>query len=481
MRSRNDLKIWVESLDVIESGVYREQFLRPYVTEVKGGIIESIEERYAKARRFTPSILAEIANQFIVPDYRTRGIIEIPQGWGSRRGRFILTLMIEMGTGDRIKQVVLGYTDSVGFTTRNIDRDMEFYVNNTFLLKESMVRTSSGRAERMYVPLHTNDVLSDRDNAGLRKRGPQMYTMRPEDVYSALDSEQTIDLVDDLTDLRTTLSKNAIKSSTSNRLGSQFMAKVLHSRQRALENEEYAKSAVDINATAQGYVQESYASDDIFLRTISNIRGLSTTVDNFTFKDLLVIDPDAEDRTNPMRLDNEAKAMTAFQDESNVLDGEEEEDRIAALVGIAVPALMLECGIHQISFQVHNQEIGGEWSFLPANARSFVKKMDVAPFIDRFEERLIDELLVPITGGGRYDIGLDLHCRAFGEVDFTMFWDGRNQGRYVIPVFTNSLASPIVTDTRDDVRKMSRNFNDLFDHFLSADLVNTNKGRDFGF
>jgi hypothetical protein len=477
---RQDLKIWVEELNIVESGTYSDQFLRPYVTEVKGGIIDRIEERYAKSRRFTPSLLANIANQFIVPDYETRGIIDIPHGWGTRRGRFILTLVIEVGTGDRLKQVVMGYTNSVGFTTRHVDHDMEFYVNSTFMLTEKTVRSRSGRYERVYVPHKTADVLSDRENAGLRRRGERLFTMRPEDVFSSLDSEQTQSLVDDVTDLRTTLSKNAIKSSTSNRLGSRFMSNVLNSRQKALENSEFGGAVADINATAQGYVQESYTSDDIFLRQISNIRGKNVTVDSFTFKDLLQIDPDAEDRTNPLLLDKEALAVTRYDEGVNQLDGQEEEDRIAALVGIAVPALMMECGIHAINFQVHNQALGHQWEFVPQNARSFVKDMEMSSFLDLFEDRIIDELLLPITAGNDFDVGLKVNCRAFGEVDFTMFWDGKNRGRYVIPVFTNALASPIVTDSLDDVRKMGRDFSDLFDQFLPSDLAG-GSGRGFGF
>lgn len=479
---RNDIKLYVEELVIAESGTYTDQFLRPYVTEVRGGLIDLIEERYAKSRKFTPTILANIANQFIVPDFQTRGIIEIPHGWDSRRGRFILTVVIEMGTGDRLKQVLMGYTNSVGFTTRAVDHDMEFYVNSTFMLVERTFRDHDGRVVRGYVPSHTADVLSDRENAGLRRRGPELYTMRPEDVYSALDSEQTTQLVDDVTDLRTTLSKNAIKSGTSNRLGARFMSKVLEGRQKAIENSEgFGGSNHDINATAQGYVSESYTSDDVFLRRISAVRGVNMTVDNFTFRDLLMIDSTAEQRTNTMLLDDEAKAVTRYSQESNDLGGGEEEDRIAALVGIAVPALMMECGIHQISFQVHNQDRDERWTFAPANARSFVKGMELGSFIDKFEERLIDELLEPITGGGTIDIGLNLHCRAFGEVDFTMYWSGMNHGRYVYPCFTNSLSSPIVTDSRDDVRKMSRDFNDLFEHFLPGDLVGRGRGGDFSF
>lgn len=479
---RQDMKFYVEELIIAESGTYTDQFLRPYVTEVRGGLIEQIEERYSKSRRFTPSILANIANQFIVPDYHTRGIIEIPHGWDSRRGRFILTVVIELGTGDRLKQVLMGYTNSVGFTTRNVDHDMEFYVNSTFMLTEKTWRDHNGRTVRNFVPTHTSDVLSDRESAGLRRRGPELYTMRPEDVYSAIDSEQTVNLVDDVTDLRTTLAKNAIKSSTSNRLGARFMSRVLESRQKAIENTEgFGQSAHDINATAQGYVVESYASDDMFLRRLSSVRGSNMVLDNFTFRDLLMIDDTADNRTTTMMLDDNAKAVTRYSEESNDLGGGEEEDRIAALVGIAVPALMMETGIHQISFQMHNQDRDDRWTFIPTNARSFVKDMEIGTFVDRFEDRLIDELLEPITGGGSIDIGLNLHCRAFGEVDFTMFWNGENHGRYVYPCFTNSLSSPIVTDSRDDVRKMSRDFNDLFEHFLPSDLVGRGRGGDFSF
>lgn len=482
--SRQDIKVYVEELQLIESGSYGDQFLRPYVTEVKGSIIEKIEERFQKSRRFNPATLAGIANQFIVPDYQTRGLIDIPNGWGTRRGRFVLTLEINLGTGDRLRQVVMGFTNSVGFTlSGNVDPNMDFYINNMFMLQERTITGRDGRPERIWVPTQTNDLLSDRDNGGLRGRGDKLFTMRPEDVYSALDSSQTTQLVDDLTDLRTTLSKNAIKSSTSNRLGTRFMAKVLHGRQRSVENnDDFGHSIMDVNARAQGYVSDAYASDDIFLGLLSNIRGTTMTVDNFTMRDLLQIDPEADRRCDPKLLDREAKALTNFrEDDVNTLSGGEEWDRIAALIGIAVPAVMVEHGIHNTSFKVHNRGIGGAWEFIPQRAGSLVRGMDVSYQMEQFEDRIIDELMMPITGGNQFDVGVDLHCRAFGEIDFSLYWDGENHGRFIFPCFTNSIQSPIVTDDRRDVQKMSRDFSDLFEHFLPADGIGKGGGGNFNF
>lgn len=467
---RHDTKIYVEELVIAESGTYTDQFLRPYVTELGGSLVDRIEERFQKSRRFTPSILASIANQFMVPDHRPRGVIEVPHGWSERRGRFLLTIGIEIGNGDKLRQVIIGYTNSVGFTLRNVDPDMEFYINSTFLLTKKTVRGSRGYFET-WVPSHSSDVLSDRESAGLRRRGPEMYTMRPEDVYSTIDAEQTTSLVNDVTDLRTTLSKNAVKSSTSNRLGSRYMANVLSSRQKALDNAEYGQSVIDINASAQGYVQESYTSDDLFMRAISNLRNLTTTVDNFTYRDLEDIDPDVENRTNNYLLDNDARGATRFAEDSNAMDGQEEEDRIAALIAVAIPALMMETGIHSIKFQVHNQGLDAKFTFVPTDAKSFIPDVELGPFIEKFEERMIDELLYPITGDNQFDLGLKVSCNIFGEVDFTLYWDGANRGRFIIPCFCNSISSPVVTDSRNDIKKLSRDFSDLFDQFLPSDAA----------
>lgn len=480
-QGRQDIKIYVEELIIAESGTYQDQFLRPYKTEIRGDLLDRIDERFQKSKRFTPSILAQIANQFMVPDMNPRGVIEVPAGWSERRGRFILTLEIHIGTGDKMKQVVMGYTNSVGFTTRNVDHDMEFYVNNTFMLQERKIPNGRGGYQSVYMPSHASDVLSDRDNAGLRRRGDKLYTMRPEDIYSALDAEQTLELVDDVTDLRTTLSKNAVKSANSNRIGSRYMSKVLDSRRKAIDNMEYGNSVLDVNATAQGYVQESYTSDDVFLRAISNIRGTSTTVDNFTFDDLLKMDPEADRRTETKLFDELSRDMTMFSQQSNQLDGQEREDQIAALVQIAVPALMMETGLHAINFQIHNQGTEGGFIFIPTDAKSLVQDVDLTWFVDQFEERLIDELMYPITADDRYDIGLQVKCRVFGEVDFTLFYGGQDMGRYVFPCFCNSLTSPILTDNRKDIRDTSRHFNDLFDEILSTTGMGNNQGRDFSY
>uniref|UniRef100_A0AAU7PF16 Uncharacterized protein n=1 Tax=Burkholderia phage vB_BgluM-SURPRISE13 TaxID=3159457 RepID=A0AAU7PF16_9VIRU len=481
-QGRQDIKIYVEELVIVESGTYHDQVLRPYKPELRGDLLDRIDERFQKSRRFTPSLLAEIAGQFMVPDMHPRGVIEVPSGWSERRGRFILTLEIQIGTGDRMKQVVMGYTNSVGFTTRNVDHDMEFYVNNTFMLQERQIPNGRGGYRSVFMPSHSNDVLSDRDNAGLRKRGNKLYTMRPEDVYSALDAEETMQLVEDVTDLRTTLSKNAVKSTTSNRIGSRYMSRVLDARRKAIDNMEYNNSVLDVNATAQGYVQESYTSDDLFLRAMSNIRGTSTTVDTFIFDDLLKLDPEAERRTETKLFDEMSRELTMYDRDSNPTDGQEREDQLASLVQIAVPALMMETGLHAINFQVHNQSPDGGFVFVPTDAKSFVKDVDLSWFVDQFEERLIDELLYPMTADDRFDIGLQVKCRVFGEVDFTLFFDGRDMGRYVFPCFCNSLMSPIVTDDRADVRHTTRQFNDLFDEILSTTGLGANQpGRGFSY
>lgn len=482
--NRQDIKMYVEELIIAESGTYNDLFMRPYQTELSGSIIDTIEERYQKNRRFTPSMLANIANQFIVPDFRPRGIIEIPNGWNERRGRFYMAIDIHVGSGGRLKQIVLGYTNSVGFTLSNVDPDMEFYVNSTFMLQKKTLNNGRGGYEEVWSPVGVNDVLADHANEGLRGRSDKRFTIRPEDVYSVIDADQQHQLVDDLTDTRVTLSSNAIKSSVSNRLGASYMSRVLGARQKALENSQYGQPATELHATAQGYIQEKYTSEDTFLRAISHIRGLSTTVNNFMFRDLEDLDPDVRRRTDTILLDNDTRSATHYNQESNRLDGQEESDRIAALIQMAFPAIMMESGIHAMDFQIHNQLHGGQVAFIPENVRSFIKNVDLTEFMDRLEDRLIDELIVPITAGGRYDIGIRGSCRVFGEIDFTLYFDGENHHRFVLPCFCNSLNAPTVTDDRRDIRKLASDFNDLFDHFLPSDLAGggySPDGNDFGY
>lgn len=471
---RRDIQIRVTDLLLVESSTYRDQFLRPYKTEIRGGMIDAIGERLQKSRRFTPSILASIANQFIVPDHNPRGIIEIPHGWDERRGRFILNLEIILGTGDIIRQVVMGYTNTTGFSTTNrVDHDMEFYINSIHMLTERTIKTDRGYRTTL-VPTNITDVHADRDNAGARRRGDRRYTLRPEDIYSTLDAENNgLDMVDDLADLRTTLNRSSIKSASSNRLSSRYMSRVLNSRQKAIENSE-GMLAEDLNATAQGYVQESYTSEDQFLKRLSDVQDLdeTTTTSFFTFRHLLQIDRDADRHVNANLFDSDARAATDYRNFDDVedLNGKEEWDRIASLIAIAVPAIMLENCIHRASFQVNNRGFDQDFEFVPGKITSFIEGLHMRTFIERLEERLIDELFLPITGANRYDFGLELTCRVFGDINFKLYWDGKDRGRYVFPTFCDSLSSPIITDTIGDVKKLSRDFDDLFTELLPNTL-----------
>lgn len=467
--SRRDISFYVKELKIIQTGEFNDIFLRPYTTQVSGRVTEVIEENLAKTRnRFTPSILSKIANQFIVPDSNPRGLIEIPGGWSVRRGRFYMIVEIELPMGDRIMQMLIGYTSSESFTTRNIDPYTEFIVNNSFTMVEKRIRNDRGGFDRVYVPNNPKDVISDRESAGLRRRGPKLYTMRPEDIFSSIDAENLSDMIEDMTDLRTVLSKNAQTSSSRNRLSGSYMSRVMDSRRKAAENNnDFANSAADINASAQGYVSEEAISNDYFLRHISNMRGLKHTSDTFEYRDLLEMDDTIDRRAEPFLLDSDALSKTRFRDESEKLDGREEEDRVAAIVGIAIPALMMECGLASVKFQAHNDDLLDPYTFLPGKSYPFMEDVDATPFIERFEDRLIDELMVPLTGGDRrmYSMAMQVSCQVFGNIDLSLHWDGNYVGRFVFPAFSNSLYSPILTDSIDDLTTAARNFSDLFEHF----------------
>lgn len=481
---RNDIAIEIEELILIESAQYPKQFLRPYRAEMNGGIIDRVGERLQRTKKFTPSILANMANQFIVPDTRPRGLIEIPHGWHERRGRFVLTLSLKMPTGDRLRQVVMGYTNTVGFSHRRVDPDMEFYINNTYMLNSRIVG-ERGRSRQVWMPNANNEVYSDRSDSGGRRSSnrDRRFTVRPEDIYSTLDAAETMQVVDDVTDMRTTLGRNSVKSRSGNRINGRYMASVLTARQKAINaSDEWGTGAMDITATAQGYVAESFPTEDVFMRRISNNRGCDATIDDFMFRDLTDMDPSIERRVNPKRFDDETRAATRYDEEDiNPCDGQEEEDRIAALVAMAVPALMLECGIFAMTLQAHNQTISGDFEIVPNDVRSLLgKDVDMGIFIDMLIDRLRDELFVPISADGRMDVGIELRCRIFGEVDFTLFWAGEGRGRWVFPCFCNSLSSPVITDDRNDVKDLAESFNTLFDEVLPIGM-NGGRSGDYNF
>jgi len=461
---RDDIQIFVEDLVLAETNQYVDQYLRPYITQLDGSTIDAIESRQNVSRRFTPEILAGIANQFIIPDYKTRGVIEIPNGWSSRRGRFILTVGFELSIGSRLRQVIIGYTDTPGFSSRSIDHEMEFFINNTYLLKEQTVWTDRGN-EKIWHPTNISDVMSDRFGAGIRGRS-NLYTIRPMDIYNVLDADDSTKIlkeVEEVIDERIWLSKNSIKSSVDNRLPSRFMSKVLKSRQQARDNTQFNNSAADINATAQHYAMESYASDDLFMSKLMQIQGHRSVTDRFTFRDLLEIDPDIERKKTIYLLGPNA---TDYYDYSNRLNGQEESDRIASLIAMAVPAIMMELGLSRVKFQCHNNRPSKDFNFTIMDGRSLVKGMEMDYFLDSFKDRIVYELMKPISANDMITVGIEVSCDVFGDIDFKLFWDGIHRGLFVLPCFCNSLGTPVVTDTVEDVYKISRDFGDLMDHFL---------------
>lgn len=475
MANRRDLKFYVDQLDIIESGEFEDQYLRPFQTSVKGDLIDSIEERLSSTRgRFTSSILSSIAYQFMVPDARPHGLIQVPNGWSERRGRFVMTVIIELPNGEKMMQMLIGYTSHTGWTRTAIDMDLEFYVNNSFMLRECTTRGRDGRIETLWVPMSPAEVLSDHHSTGLRGRGNKLYSMRPEDVFSAIDSEGLADLTDELTDLRTTLSRSVQTSRTSNRIAPRFMTDVLESRRKASSNNgEFGHTAQDLNSSAQGYVTELMAHQDLFLSAISDIVGDNRIVDNFQYRDLVDLDPHVDKVAEYNFLDAESKARTDYRNgHYDPNDGQEEEDRIAALIAYAIPALALECGIARCHVSATSMDRFEPLVVFLTDARSFARDIDMTEFILRMEERTKDELLAAISENGRIPVEFKAMCWVNGDIEITLNWDNRPTLRKVFPCFMNSKSSPIITDSQDDLRHMARDFASLFNTFMDDEVSN---------
>jgi len=467
-RSR-DVQFFIDELQVIETGEFNDLFLRPYRTNMNSTVKDTLEQKLATSNnRFTPSVLASIANQFIVPDQTPRGLVQIPGGWSERRGRFVMIVNLRFPTGEDMVQMLIGYTENREFSTKHIDHRMLLTVNNSFTMIKKQRRMGNGQYETYYVPNNPKDILADRDSGGLRRRSDRLFTIRPEDIFSVRDANNIDKLVDDMTDLRTTLSRGAVTSSSRNRISSNFMSRVVDSRRKAIENnEDFANSTVDIDASAQGYVAEDTAINDMFLRHMShNIRDLNYISDSFTYGDLLDLDPTIDERASTNLLDDNSRAATRYTEYTNPLDGQEEIDQIAAIIGVAVPALMMECGIARIGFQAHNEDPVEKYTFLPTNVSAFINDADLTPFVDRFEERLIDELIVPITADSRWTVAMQVKASVHGVIEIKLYFDGvQNPDPYVYPCFSGALYSPVLTDNADDVKRVTKAFGSLFDEF----------------
>jgi hypothetical protein len=425
-------RISVRRVMLAETGRYDTQFSRPYGTTLQASTMNQLTDRLAGTTRFSASQLAGLANQVITPIAQPESQLNITEGWGARRLRFMMEVECRHLAGGTTTIMVLGYTNHPGVIahTGAVDPRMEFYVNSVISLRQTLEQTPTGNRHQTNI-IENSHVLVNPDYTGAYGNSHQ-YKMRPEDVYAALKLTH-ITPIKDVLDIRTIMDNKPIASRRSNTIATDYAASLLDGYSRANMDQHFGvQKEEDILETARGYTQENLVQNNPFFKAISNHRdGFMTNF--FTWSDLLRLDPNTDNVTIVTMLGQTTQSsnpLTAYDVSSGTAapwTGSDRFTQVATILSQSVPALMTDFGLTKLAFVSTNRRIfadatqgAGPFSMQSRMSTRVVDMLsfadfDMAPYMGHFVGRLEQLVLLDISFNNEMDFYIEMQSDLLGE------------------------------------------------------------------
>lgn len=491
----------VELFIMAQTGSYQEQTLRPFKTNYSERVVNQLTEATLSGNRLGVAAVNAIAAEVIQPSANIEGFVGIPEGWTSRRFRFIMRVVETQPflPNEKTIRIFFGYSDHSDVSHGGLlDPNTHIYFNSETTIRDKIVNGVNGPVRQAFVQAANQIITPMRIlNAGRTGNIQQTHMIRPEDVFNLREANIISDMaaqnIQGGIDL--TYDTRAISGTGSFQLSrrrdtspTRYVADTLGSLQHAVqENRMVNQGFVTNNSLGPAVMSEAGAraanqsvGSDLFL---AKLRDHANYMERgyVTLKDLISLFPEVGDFQNVTRyaLDDGRSIRRVTQaHDSEHWQGADKTSIAASLIAQVVPAIMMDNFIRNISFAVTNSMIPGQYALQihPDFTRSIVDEIDMVPYIQEFERRLVVDALNSITFGGQIPFHISVISDLAGDSIINISLDGEPVVQYVAPTFTDSLFSPMVSTQLDAANKVSNDMIAIASSVLDVGQANVNFG-----
>lgn len=470
--------IRINKLIMQETGTYNQQFLRPYVTSFDGQTVNNVTERIISAGpgHIDPSVLSGITSSFITPSPQPEAMIPISNGWSEKRIRFLMEIQCDFQTGGSSKSYIQGYTSFPGITaSQAIAPDMDFYINSIVTTKVTIEYTPYGN-NQIETIADNSHILSSNSWQGVTQPGQQQL-MRPQDVFCHMQNSHLPGVYDtdtsNVLDGRTILKNDAIKSSRTNGLASNYATKIIDGYVVGASVADYGQNELNILNRSRQEVSEQRAGEDPFLAALGSV-SVSGITNHFRYSDLLKIDPNVDNVANFAVMGATQKATSHIAGQTANWHGSDLTTVSATSLSQSVPALMMELMLSRMVFKSTNHDIQGRINTVIIDARSFAN-IELSGMLNVFKSRLLTEVLNNITSSNHISYMLEMRVDLLGETWIELAIDNNPPVTYVTPSFCDNLFVPVITSNVSTIQNLTNDFSNLVSN-VKESMYNTSHG-----
>lgn len=447
----------INKLLIQETGTYNDQWRHPYDTNLQGSTMNMMQERLAGVTDYQAPLFAGIANQFIKPAATPEKRIDIANGWGEKRMRFMMEVEIEMFMGARLKEVILGWTSHMGVNLSGaIDPQMEFFVNSTLHIRETLANTPMGRQTITSV-VDNSHLLVDPAWSGVFT--PEVdRRLRPEDVFSTM-SRTHLNGLGNVYDGRSVSSNTAVKSKRTNGSAANYMADILRSYTQASNLADMGAGEQEILMKARGFSQENVASGDYFLAAVAGIRGMGVS-NVFQFRDLEALDNNVSHNTRVSVLGPTSKVTVHHTGQTEDWATTTLETTAATVLSQSVPALMMEVALTRCVFRSTNDTINSQMETVFMDVQGFSNN-DLSQSVAHFRNNLEQTIMADLTYNNQMAYALEMSVDLLGETWIKISLNGGPFIDYNTPSFCDALIVPVLTINDQAAMTLASDFEQL--------------------
>lgn len=475
----------VKRVIMIKTGAYADQYIRPFTANVGDqNVLNLFVENTRGGAIIDPANIATVAGQMLQPTALVTGVAQIMGGWSESRVRFFIEAEFTTQMGVKHTYLVQGYSDRPGFTQSGaIDPQMLMFMNNVVILQEqAYIDPQTGVAARRMVD--TSQVLFRQPSMTMNyfePHAPRMQTMLPSEIIQHIG----------LTELQNTLNSSVIslsgaldtspvvKSARKNAVASRYLAGSVTAVTAAVNEQGIgAPPLIDLTNRASALIPEAPLSQDKFISLIGERTPFRENgyiywgdlVNIFPSIDSVTICIDREIEQNLARANNNVQmgAITSFamdttRDIRNLESWSDasRETIVANTLGYAVPAVMMESFIAGVAFTATNMTPNGQPDFYIKHRDTFLDNMDITPYLQRFINVMLSEILMNISYGNLHTYNISMNVNILGDTYINISLNGGINREYLMPTFCDALTVPIVTHNPLDKDVLSKGIFDL--------------------
>lgn len=445
----NNFKVEVIAMYLNETGTYNDMVQRNYKANLSHDSINDIVAQVARNNLTTSGTsMTGLASSVIDIDGRGGNQIYIPNGWGTKRFRFILqTRETSMKfPGVTYYTYLQGFSDfmDVSIQSSQINPDTNFFINSFLRIQENVVQTPNG--PQLMHRVHSKGQLLNGTLVANQNVSGMTHFMRPMDMYGAVQTLADRELATaDVIDMRNCSigGSNSVMNNYQNNTASHYLSRLLSPFTTSLKQAAHAPGYGSVYDVALGHAtsQEPTAYDNPMIFLIERNFGRPGSP-FFNLKELSSLDSQLGQKViytpTDVNFSNGLATRGMSADWNNALP----ETILATKLANCIPGVLWSNFIGMASFGLTNALGGGRVALAMEMVRPITKYSPpetAAAFYTELEEVIARD----ISYNNQIMFDVKVNVSILGDIQLQVSVNGGPMTLYVAPAFSSGTINPM--------------------------------------